>query len=247
MRAPDTMVHINSAPAPLDEALFNQLANDLAAAQGIYPLTQPEIDALAARWEAVLCPRPKHYEPFDLVTAGDVLTGVTAPRWLCHLLGLCHRTVHLVLHTPQDWLVLQVRGRQVDWPGLLDLSVTGHVRAGLSWQQALHQEAAEELGLDLSPAAGMITPVGVQAVGAPYRRREADSLNPPVHICHLTQVFAAALTPAGLASLRFADGEVEGLYLASAGEISRLVQEGSDRLAPGLIQSWPIYSEAVHC
>ena len=85
------------------------------------------------------------------MTCDGETTGVVAPRWLCHLMGLCHRTVHLVLRTPQDWLALQVRGRHVDWPGRLDLSVTGHVRAGLSWQQAMQREAAEELGLDLAP------------------------------------------------------------------------------------------------
>lgn len=237
------MPHLTSSP--FDVVQLEQLGHDLARVEQDTSLTQPEVDALAARWEAVIRPRPKHYEPFDLVTGDDTLTGVIAPRWLCHLLGLCHRTVHLVLRTPQNWLALQVRGRRVDWPGLLDLSVTGHVRAGLSWQQALQQEAAEELGLDILPTAGMIGATGVWAVGAPYQRSETDSLNPPVHICHLTQVFAATLTAGGLAGLRFSDGEVEGLYLAGFDEVSRMVEETPDRLAPGLTQSWPYYASAI--
>ena len=120
---------------------------------------------------------------------------------LCHLLGLCHRTVHLALHSPQGWLVLQVRSPRVDWPGLIDLSVTGHVRAGLSWQQAMACEAIEELGVDLDPAAGMVEPPGLHTLGQPYHRSEADSHNPPVHICHVTQVFAATLTAAGMARM----------------------------------------------
>lgn len=237
------MPHSNSAPPRLDTVLLEQLTDDLAAAQRVSPLTQIEADALVARWQPVIQPRPKHFEPFDLTTDDGATTGVVVPRWLCHLLGLCHRTVHLVLRTPQNWLALQVRGRHVDWPGRLDLSVTGHVRAGLSWQQAIYQEASEELGLDLSPQTQMLTAAGLQTVGAPYRRCEADSLNPPVHICHITQVFTATLTPAGFAALRFADGEVEGLYLCGETELDHLLTTTPERIAPGLAQSWPVYRQ----
>lgn len=213
----------------------------MAWAGGGEQLTRPQVTELISRWQPVVQPLSKHHESFDLVTWVGEITGVTAPRWLCHLMGLCHRTVHLVLRTPQDWLALQVRGRHVDWPGRLDLSVTGHVRAGLSWQEAMQREAAEELGLDLTPQAGMITADGLLAIGRPYRRCEADSLNPPVHICHVTQVFAATLTQAGLASLRFTDGEVVGLYLCSLAEIEHLLAQDAPRIAPGLVQSLPVY------
>ncbi len=233
-----------AAPSPFDPLALQRLAADMAWADGGASLTQAHIDDLAGRWQPIVQPLPKHHEPFDLVTCDGETTGVVAPRWLCHLMGLCHRTVHLVLRTPQDWLALQMRGRHVDWPGRLDLAVTGHVRAGLSWQQAMQCEAAEELGLDLTLASGVIEPPGLQAVGVPYVRSEADSINPPVHICHVTQVFSATLTPAGLASLRFNDGEVEGLYLASFYEVNRMVKETPDHLAPGLVQSWPYYMAA---
>lgn len=229
-----------TAPPPFDPSTLQRLADDMARAEGS-PLTSLQVTALIERWQSIVRPLPKHQEPFDLVACDGETTGVIAPRWLCHLMGLCHRTVHLVLRTPQDMLALQVRGRHVDWPNRLDLSVTGHVRAGLSWHQAMQREAAEELGLDLAPEAGMITADSLQPVGAPYRRSEADSLNPPVHICHITQVFTARLTPAGLASLRFADGEVVGLYLCSLAEIEHLLAEGSQRIAPGLVQSLPVY------
>lgn len=229
-----------TAPPPFDPPTLQRLAEDMAGTEGD-PLTPPQVAALIERWQPVVRPLPKHQEPFDLVTCDGETTGVVAPRWLCHLLGLCHRTVHLVLRTPQDWLALQVRGRHVDWPGRLDLSVTGHVRAGLSWQQAMQREAAEELGLDLTLEAGAVEPPGLLVVGQPYRRSEADSLNPPVHICHVTQVFMATLTATGLASLRFADGEVVGLYLCSLAEIDQLLAEGSQRIAPGLVQSLPVY------
>lgn len=204
-------------------------------------LSAAQINTLTARWRPVVQPRARHEESFDLVDCAGAASGVAAPRWLCHLLGLCHRTVHLALLTPQGWLVLQVRSRRVDWPGLIDLSVTGHVRAGLSWEEAMSCEAAEELGVDLDPAAGMVELPGAVAVGQPYHRREADSHNPPVHICHVTQVFMATLTPAGLARMAFADGEVVGLVLCPPAEVERMVAEEPQRLAPGLVQSLPHY------
>lgn len=235
------MTHPFFTPPLLSAQALAQLADDMAALANDTTPAQDTLDELAARWQSVIQPRPKHFEPFDLTKDDGTTTGLVVPRWLCHLLGLCHRTVHLVLRTPQNWLALQVRGHQVDWPGRLDLSVTGHVRAGLSWQQAIYQEAQEELGLDLSPQAKMLTAAGLHPVGVPYRRCEADSLNPPVHICHVTQVFTATLTPAGLAALSFADGEVEGLYLCSETEVHRLLTEAPERIAPGLAQSWPVY------
>ena len=238
------MTQFLATPPLFDATILQRLADDMDRLGCGAPLTQPQVDALIQRWQSIVRPLPKHQEPFDLVSDDGETIGVIAPRWLCHLLGLCHRAVHLALRTPQDWLALQVRGWQVDGPGLLDLSVTGHVRAGLSWQEAIQCEAAEELGLDLAPAAGMLTPAGLVAVGRPYRRYEVDSANPPVYACHVTQIFTATLTPAGLASLRFVDGEVIGLYLASFDGVDRMMKEAPDRLAPGLAQSWSHYAAA---
>ena len=228
-----------------DNAALSRLAVDMARIGAGSALSAAQIQELAEAWRSMAQPTPKEEEVFDLVDPSGHGSGVTAPRWLCHLLGLCHRTVHLVLRTPQDLLVLQVRSRRVDWPGMLDLAVTGHVRAGLSWEEAICAEAGEELGLDLMEDAGMLVTSSLLPVGAPYIRCEADSLNPPVHICHVTQIFAATLTPAGLAGLRFADGEVIGLYLCSLAEAIRLMTDEPHRVAPGLVQSLPRYVEEV--
>lgn len=220
---------------------LDQLAEDLALTTAGAVLDASRVAALATQWRPVLQPSAKEEEPFDLVTADGQLTGVTAPRWLCHLLGLCHRTVHLALRTPQGLLVLQTRSRLVrNWPRLLDLAVTGHVRAGLSLADALACEAQEELGLDLDPAAGCVLPPGPQFVHR-YCRQETDSVNPPEHICHVTHLYAATLTATGLASLHFADGEVDGLYLCGPEAAMRLVAEERQRVAPGLARSLPHY------
>lgn len=231
---------MSSHPPVFAPNLLSRLDAERAQAGDGSHLSAADVQCLIAAWRPVAQPIAKHEEPFDLVTQRGEATGVIAPRWLCHLMGLCHRTVHLVLRTPQDLLVLQVRSGKVDWPGLLDLSVTGHVRAGLSWDEAMRAEALEELGLDLS-AADVLIASSFARVGEPYARCEADSINPPVHICHVTQVFSATLTPAGLAGLRFADGEVDALYLCSLAEAVRLMTAEPHRVAPGLAQSLPRY------
>lgn len=229
-----------AALQPFDAPALQRLAEDMAWAGAGAQLTQAQVDRLIGRWQAVVRPLPKHQEPFDLADQNGETTGIVAPRWLCHLLGLGHRTVHLALATPQDWLVLQVRSRHVDWPGRIDLAVTGHVRAGLSWEEAIQREAQEELGLNVRLDANMLAPPGFTQVDT-FIRHESDSENPPVHILHVTRLYAARLTAAGLAGLRFSDGEVSALYLCSPAEASRLIVEEPHRVAPGLAQSLPRY------
>lgn len=224
---------------PFGPEALRQVAEDIAWTAGVQ-LSRADVQRLLARWRPLL-PEILREEPFDLVTSEGEPTGVHAPRWLCHLLGLCHRTVHVVLRTPQDLLLFQVRSARVDWPGRIDLAVTGHVRAGLSWEDAAHHEAAEELGLDTGPEAGMLVAPGLRPVEALHRRRATDSVNPPVHICHLTRLYAGTLTATGLSHLRFADGEVSALFLCTPAEATRLLAEEPERLAPGFSQSLPRY------
>lgn len=232
---------MSEPPLLFHQDTLDRLAEDIAVARSGAALDASRVALLAAQWRLIVQPTAREEEPFDLVTQDGKPTGVTAPRWLCHLLGLCHCTVHLALRTPQGLIVLQMRSRLVrNWPRLLDLAVTGHVRAGLSPADALSREAAEELGLDLDPGAGYVLPPGPQFVQR-YCRQETDSVNPPEHICHVTRLYAATLTAAGLASLHFADGEVDGLYLCSQDEAMRLVAEERQRVAPGLAQSLPHY------
>lgn len=230
-----------NCPALLSEHELQRLAGDRAWVRDGVALDVGQIADLIDRWQPIVSPAAKEHEAFDLVNSAGDPTGVAAPRWLCHLLGLCHRTVHLALRMPRGLLVLQMRSARVrNWPGTLDLAVTGHVRAGLTWQDALQLEAAEELGLDVEMAAGMLMPPGPHLITR-YCRRQTDRENPPEHICHVTQLYAAQLTPEGLAKLHFADGEVDALFLCSAAEAARLVAQEPQRVAPGLVQSLPHY------
>ena len=184
---------------------------------------------------------PAEEEPFDVCDPYAQPTGVTAPRWLCHLLGLRHRATHILLRSPQDLLVLQVRSpTKADWPDHIDTSVGGHVRAGQSFLEAGLAEMEEELGLPAQRLATFLVGGTLEKVGAPYERYDLRPGVLPFRNRQVNQIFAGQLTPQGLAAIHFRDGEVSALYLCSDGEAQRLVEEGL-RVAPGLIHSFPRY------
>ncbi len=206
-------------------------------------LTQAAVDDLAATWATRLSQATAvelfsgHAERFDLCDDDDRATGVAAPRWLCHLLGLRHRAVHILLWAPNGLAVLQVRSpHKAYWPGLLDISVGGHVRAGQSYLEAAWSEMAEELGV--TPP--LLAPPGLTPVGGPQPDDEPDPRQSP-WLCNrqFNQLYAARLTAEGLAHVRFHDGEVCALYLCPPHEVDRLIATGA--VAPGLAHAWRVW------
>lgn len=92
-------------------------------------------------------------ELFDVLDADGNKTGDVKPRAGVHRDGDWHRAMHLWVvlwegDTPR--IVLQRRGARKDTnPGLVDVSVAGHVRAGETVYSAL-REAREEIGLEVT-------------------------------------------------------------------------------------------------
>ena len=70
-------------------------------------------------------------------------------RRLCHGdPGIIHRSVHVLVFSPEGKLLLQKRSARKDvQPGKWDTSVGGHVGFGQSYEEAARREAEEELGL----------------------------------------------------------------------------------------------------
>lgn len=222
---------------------WEHLTRDRARVADAAQLTQADVDNLAATWAARLSQETAaelfsgHAERFDLCDEDDRATGITAPRWLCHLLGLRHRAVHVLLWVPNGLAVLQVRSpHKAYWPGLIDISVGGHVRAGQSYLEAAWDEMEEELGV----APPLLAPPGLTPVGEPQPDDEPDSRQSP-WLCNrqFNQLYAARLTAEGLASVRFRDGEVCALYLCPSHEIDRLIVTGG--VAPGLAHAWRVW------
>lgn len=91
-------------------------------------------------------------EPFDVVTSDGEFTGISKPRWQVHRDGDWHRAIHLWIFGRDDlgeYLDFQRRGLEKDtWPGSLDATIAGHIRAGETADDAL-RESDEEVGISV--------------------------------------------------------------------------------------------------
>jgi len=89
-------------------------------------------------------------EIVDIVDENDHVIG-QAPRTEVHAKGLRHRFVTALVRNSQGQILLQWRShRKAIFPRMFDSSVGGHVIAGQSYEDAILQEAQEELGLQLA-------------------------------------------------------------------------------------------------
>src|SRR5262249_48180432 len=94
-------------------------------------------------------------EPLDVVDEKGITIG-EAPRGLAHRIGLRHRTVYVMIVSPDGKLLLQQRAAGAgSSERRLDISVGGHVRAGeTDMRQSVSREMEEELAI--SPVQGKL-------------------------------------------------------------------------------------------
>ncbi len=131
-------------------------------------VSQPRLDELCGRWIEWADPKGQETESLVLVDGlGRRLEPVRqAPRWLCHLLALRHRAVHVLMSWDSPKLgrvfVCQVRSwTKRDYPGFIDISVGGHVVGLADPRQSALAEMQEEMGVGPSDlVAGELTLVG---------------------------------------------------------------------------------------
>ena len=215
--------------------------------QGGDAASQADIDEAVLLWRQRLKqPATSNEEWFDIVDVTGALLGLTAPRWLAHLTGLRHRVAHVLLTTPQGLLVLQMRAHTTEeWPDHLSTTVAGHLKAGQDWDEGVFSEIQEEIGLAPEDRYRWLAQTQLSPVGRPFEQvgRERDPAHEhgrlPQSDRQVNQIFTGALTAWGLAHVRFADGEVDGLYLTAPSEARRLVDARDPRIAPGLLGVLP--------
>jgi 8-oxo-dGTP pyrophosphatase MutT (NUDIX family) len=201
--------------------------------------TQKDLDKIATEWHGlkeILRPNEKD-ELLEIADAHGQPTGLIAQRWLCHVLGLRHRCVHIALRWTAPGLgkvfVLQVRNwNRLDSPGHLDISVGGHVKysAGDIHKDERHwigktayDEMEEEIGIkktDLRPDA-LIYCGGYESV----ERRDRD------HFLNVEwrEVFIADMDAMAFTGINFQDEEVVGLYLCPEAEMKNLLDKSKNR------------------
>lgn len=157
-------------------------------------------------------------------------------RWLCHLGGFRHLSVHLflLLDGDDEHLLVQVRGTgKAESPGAFDLPVAGHVASEQKERDALLREAREELGLE---AADLLK---LTVLGG-YEYEEPDSSSWMRNV-EFRRLFEAALSPNTFLELRPPRDEVAAIALFSISEAESMIAAFPERVASGLRCSLPIY------
>tara|TARA_B100000795_G_C22800759_1_gene441802 strand:- start:2848 stop:3390 length:543 start_codon:yes stop_codon:yes gene_type:complete len=89
-------------------------------------------------------------ELIDILTPQGKSTGKTALKSEAHKNGWFHATVHVWLFTADKKILLQKRAHTKKvYPGIWDISVTGHIGAGEEILEGAKREVFEEIGLIL--------------------------------------------------------------------------------------------------
>ncbi len=129
---------------------------------------------------------------------------------------LRRRVVLVLLHAPDGRLYLQRRGKhKTAYPGLWDVSASGHVRAGEAREDAARRELYEELGVKASGMACL-----------------ADYTTSPEHgNTHVTLFHATAPSARPAPDNR----EVEDVIAVEEHELTAMARDFSERLTPALL------------
>jgi 8-oxo-dGTP pyrophosphatase MutT (NUDIX family) len=150
-------------------------------------------------------------------------------RWLCHLAGFRHRTVHLMLDHPalSGHVLVQVRGvHKEESPACFDLPVAGHVPGLSTVEGALQRECEEELGLDLDQI------VGLRRLGS-YDRAYLEDW-PGFWTAEHHTVFHGRLAREAWLAVHAPDDEVAGVAIFPIARLRALAARFPDRVAFGL-------------
>ncbi len=145
--------------------------------------------------------------------------GIAVSRTKAHAEGIPHEGVHLWIikpETPEPIVLLQRRSMlKLTFPGVLDISVGGHVPFGLR-EGKVRKEAMEELGF--CPEEKDLTDLGISRYEGPEQEGRINR--------EFTHVYVTCSSQP-LESYRFADGEVEGLAAVPLNRL-RAVMKGED-------------------
>ena len=151
-----------------------------------------------------------------------------AARWLCHLVGLRHKTVEIFIDPPDmpGHTLVQVRGMEkFHSPGAFDIPCAGHVDGIDGEEESLRKELEQEINLTLDDLEGLRLLERYNSFGedSPGRANYEHRV-----------LYRARLKPGAMGKIRFADGEVAGMSVFSVAELRELVRKYPERVAAGL-------------
>ncbi len=165
-------------------------------------------------------------------------SGLSAPRWLCHAIGLRQGPVHGLLWGPDDppRMLLQLRSwTKKEFPHHLELTATGHTGTSRDWKAAAYRELAEETGIRPDDLVDDLIFAGVNL------QTYDDDLT-CFHDREFVRIYTQRLNKSGTKSIRTNESEVEKVMFLDQEEISDLAMRGF-KFAPGIKMTLPVYAE----
>jgi len=88
-------------------------------------------------------------EFFAVVDGDDNFMYAVKGKELLHTEGKLHRSIHLFIEVFGGKIIIQKKAPHTENGGKWSSAVSGHVRTGESYQDAVVREAKEELGIDI--------------------------------------------------------------------------------------------------
>lgn len=152
--------------------------------------------------------------------------GVKAPRWLCHLLGLRHKSAHILIFYYSNIrtknFIFQVRNwNKNDCPGYLEVSASGHsgVIIDNNSIESAYKELDEELGLSSRDLVNekLIYYKGYEFIGSGTQENFYNK-----EWCDL---YYGELRFDSFKKISFKDREVVGLYVCPENEVSNFINQ----------------------
>lgn len=179
-----------------------------------------------------------HDEILDIVDENGHIQGAAA-RAEVHAMGLWHRTVHIWVFAPAiagGSVLLQKRSRTKDIaPGLLDVSVGGHIDRGEAPEQAAARELGEELGIHV--AGSRLFPLGVRQASHRYQNATDNEIQTLFGILDDRPLTGFALRKSEIEAILHVPAR-EGVELF-AGERAALTLEAGEVGSDGAIRFKP--------
>ena len=192
----------------------------------------PISDAALADYRQTVAASPDFGLWFRRASLPNGRPALLIARWLCHIAGLRHRTVHLFLDHPtlSDHTVLQLRGLdKAEAPGLIDLPAAGHVVGMETVEEALQKEVDEELDLSLDSLESL-------ACLGSYAYEDTGGTN-----AEYRTIYRGRLSREAWMRLGAGDDELLAIAFLPLSKLRALVTAHPERVASGLSASLALY------
>jgi isopentenyldiphosphate isomerase len=147
-------------------------------------------------------------EMLDIVDENDKVIG-SQPRGVVHNSKMWHRGIHAFMFDPEGNFIIQKRSSKKDKsPGLLDC-LSGHVKSGSTYEDAVKEELEEEVKLNEEP---------IPIIKLIMKYGDTDHM--------ITKLYQTVVNPEMIEIDR---DEIENIFILSENELKSMIEENPEK------------------